>query len=228
MCHMYMRPEPEHDEGGRAGEGAERSLHPLEAPGRRAHDHPREREQQQQRSDVPEQNVLDHVGGEEVVVAQPVDRGGERRQQRQHRPGEGQGLERPGPAAPGLAAGFPEPPHVDARQQGQRSQHGGIGQPVELGVRRSLVTRHVRDCVSGVPTGNARRARLRPCPSGSYRSWRRRCAGAAVAPPAAPARSAGSARARSRGSARRRCRPPAWRRSRRWPTRARPGSSCGR
>ena len=86
------------------GERAERPLDALEAARGRAHDHPAEREQEQQRSDVAEQHVLEHVGGEQVVVAQAVERAGERREQGEDGPGEGGRLERAGAAALRAAA----------------------------------------------------------------------------------------------------------------------------
>ena len=120
--------------GPRAGERAERALDAREPPGGGAHDHAREREQEEQRRDVAQQHVLDHVRGEEVVLAEAVERGDERGQQRQHRAGERRRLSEARAAAAGLAPGRPEAPHVDPGQQRERRQHGRVGEPVELRV----------------------------------------------------------------------------------------------
>ena len=58
-------------------------------------------EQQEQRRDVAEQHVLEHVRREEVVLAEAVDRGDERGQQGEHGAGEGERVQprRPRPPA---------------------------------------------------------------------------------------------------------------------------------
>ena len=75
------------------------------------------------------------------------------------------------------------------------AQHRRVGEPVELRVASSDVTRHARDCGIGAPTGRSPAGRLGRCSPGSRRSWRLRSAGAAPAPPRAAARSAAPARA---------------------------------
>ena len=118
----------------RAGQRAERALDAREPAGGGAHDHAREREQEQQRRDVAQQHVLDHVRGEEVVLAEAVERGDQRGQQREHPAGERRRLSESRAAAAGLAPGRPEAPDVDPDQERQRRQHGGVGEPVELRV----------------------------------------------------------------------------------------------
>ena len=68
------RPEPDEDGRERARERAERALDSHQPARHRAQDHARERQQQQERRDVAEQDVLEHVGGEEVLLAEAVDR----------------------------------------------------------------------------------------------------------------------------------------------------------
>ena len=190
----------------------------MQAAGGRPHDHPREREQEQQRRDVPEQDVLDHVHREEVVVAEPVDRRDQRQQERQHRrPRTRAAWRGPAPRPPASRRASRNLADVDAGQQSQRSRStAGSGEPVELGVRRSFVTRHARDCRSRVPTGNARRASLGPV---------RLALASLLAPPlcwgcrgpagrASPLCRDCCRRAHTPGAGARR-RPPAWRRSRR-------------
>ena len=143
--------EPEHQPDPGAGERSERALHRREPPGGGAHDHPREGEQQEQRGDVAEQHVLHHVGGEEVLLPEVVQGRDECGQQGEHRARERGRLQRARAAAARLAPRLPEAPHVDARQQCERGEHGRVGEPVELRVVRSEVARHARDCVSGRP-----------------------------------------------------------------------------
>ena len=66
--------QPRDDPGGRARERAEPALQPGQPPRSGAHDHARERQQEQQRRDVAEQHVLDHVRREQVVLAEAVER----------------------------------------------------------------------------------------------------------------------------------------------------------
>ena len=75
--------EPDRDPRPRRGERAERALDAHQPPGDRPQDHAREREQQQRRRDVAQQHVLEHVRGEEVVLAEPVERAGDGEQQRE-------------------------------------------------------------------------------------------------------------------------------------------------
>ena len=93
--------EPEDDAGHGIRERAERLLHTHEPARGGPQDHPRERQQREQRRDVPEQHVLDHVRGEQVVLAEPVERR-RARSERDQRTGEGDQLERPGAPAAGL------------------------------------------------------------------------------------------------------------------------------
>ena len=85
-------------------------------------------------------------------------------------------------AAAGLAARRPEAPYVDAREQRERRQDGGVGQPVQLGVIHLS-----RDCRSGVPTRNTA-SRHGPGACSLHPS-----VGPAAAPPAGASRSASAA-----------------------------------
>ena len=139
-------------------------------------------EQDQQRRDVAEQHVLDHVRREQVVLAEAVEGRDERRQQREHAaarrraPGAA-----PAPRPPGLLARLREAPDVDAREQRQRHEHQRVGEPVQLRVAR-VVTRHARDCRNERPHAVTRLApTLVPC---SSTCSHRRCAGPAARPAA--------------------------------------------
>ena len=127
-------PEPDHDRRPGACERAQGALHAHEPARGGAHDHPRQRQQQEQRRDVAEQHVLDHVGGEEIVGAEPVDRRHERREQGEHAAREGDRLERPGAAPAGLPARLAEAPDVDPDHQRERRQHGRVGEPLDAWV----------------------------------------------------------------------------------------------
>ncbi len=183
MCQRYMRPSQSTSPSSGLAKRPERALHRRQPPGGGAHDHAREREQQEQRGDVAQQHVLDHVGGEQVVLAEAVERRDERGQQREHRPGERRRLRHARAAAARLAPRVAEAPHVDAGQQRERREHGRVGEPVELRVASSDVTRHARDCGIGAPTGRSPSGRLGRARSSSQRSWRLRSAGAAAAGP---------------------------------------------
>ena len=93
--------EPQHDERDRARERAQPPLDRLQAARGRAHDHARERQQQEQRRDVAEQDVLGHVHREEVLLAEGVDRRHEGDQQHEDAAGERDPLPPAGAAAAG-------------------------------------------------------------------------------------------------------------------------------
>ncbi len=145
--------------------GPERALDPHQPAGGRAQDHAREREQQQRGGDVAQQHVLDHVGREQVLLAQRVDRRGQRDHQRQHPAGEGQRLGPAGAAAARLAPRAAEAAHVDRDHDGQRRQHQRVGQPLQLGARRQhgheIGAVHARDCGTGIPPVTRAAARWR-------------------------------------------------------------------
>jgi hypothetical protein len=66
-------------------ERAERPLYGHEAPGERAQYHARQGEEHEQRRDVANQDVLDHVHREQVVLAERVDGGDEGGEHHDHR-----------------------------------------------------------------------------------------------------------------------------------------------
>ena len=115
----------------------------------------REREQEQQRRDVAEQHVLDHVGGEEVVLAETVDWRDERGEEGDHPGAEGERLKGSGAGrrtAPrgGLPAHPEKAPDVDPGEQRKRSEHGGIREPLDMWMTRRAFTGHAQDCRNGV------------------------------------------------------------------------------
>ena len=128
--------EPEDEPGQRVRERAERALDALQPARGRAHDHAAEREQEEQRRDVAEQDVLEHVGREEVVLAEAVDRGGEGREQREDRAGEARAPgARPAPRPPAsLARRRGSATDVDRHEHRDRRQDRRIRQPVDLRV----------------------------------------------------------------------------------------------
>ena len=154
MCQRYISPS-QSTIAGRTGWRADRGARStrMQPPRGGSHDHPREREEQQQRRDVAEQHVLDHVRGEEVVRRRARRGRDERRQQREHRrrrrrsPG---AARRPRPPASRRACA--EAPDVDARPTARAARARPGRRTSELGMRR-VVTRHARDC------RNARAAR---------------------------------------------------------------------
>ena len=187
--------QPDGDARGRVGERAERPLHPHQPARGGPHDRAGEAQEDQERRDVAQQHVLDHVRREEVVLAEAVDRGDERGEQREHPGGEGDRLERPGAAGRttargGLAAHLEEAPDVDPREQRQRREHGGIREPLDMRMARRFVTGHARDCRNGVPTRRTRGVELGRC---LPRSSPRRSAGPVAPTPRAGALSAGAA-----------------------------------
>ena len=193
-------PQPDGDARPRRGERAERPLDPHQAPRGGAQDHARERQQQQGGGDVAQQHVLDHVGREQVLLAERVHRRGQRDQQGQHPGGEGQRLAPAGAAAAGLA-------RVRAGSGARRSRPSPPAGPAPAG-RAATSTRGSPPARSRDrsrprtrlwhrrPTRNPPRGTLAPCPPCSP-AWppcsRRRSAGAAAPTPAGPSRSAGAA-----------------------------------
>ena len=99
MCQRYISASQSTIAGDRAGERAEARSSAGQPARGGPHDHAREPEQDQQRRDVAEQHVLDHVRREQVVLAEAVERRDERDQQREHPGREGERLERAGAAA---------------------------------------------------------------------------------------------------------------------------------
>ena len=73
MCQRYITPSQITIAVHGLASGPRRALHAHQPPRDRSHDHPRQRQEQKQRRDVAEQHVLDHVRGEEIVLAEPVD-----------------------------------------------------------------------------------------------------------------------------------------------------------
>ena len=122
----------------------------------------RERQQQEQRSQVAEQHVLEHVRREEVVLAEAVERGHERGQERQHRAGERNRLHRAGAAAAGLAARAPKAHDVDRDEHCYRREHQRVGEPVNSGsAHLSLDCRSARTRVTRSAGGSSGHALAR-------------------------------------------------------------------
>jgi hypothetical protein len=86
----------------------------------------------EQRPDVAEQDVLGHVGGEQVVLAEAVERRDQRRREHEHRRGECPSLKRAGPAPAGLAPGRAEAAYVEERAEREGRDRAGLEAPVEL------------------------------------------------------------------------------------------------
>ena len=117
MCQRYMRTSHATMPGGGARQRAEPALDAGQPARGGTHDHAREAEQDQQRRDVAEQHVLDHVRREQVVVAEAVQRRDERRQQRRAcRRRTRAPVAAPGAAPARLLARLREAPDVDARR----------------------------------------------------------------------------------------------------------------
>jgi hypothetical protein len=121
------------------GERAERALDPVEPARQRAHDHARERQEHQQRRNVAQQQVLDHVRGEEIVLAQSIERR-DQCDQDQHDRGDERGKVPPARSSPGgRAIGSPPDlqvaPHVEPDVHGDREQDRRREGPVVVGIR---------------------------------------------------------------------------------------------
>ncbi len=225
------QPEPQRDPGPGAGQRAQRALDPHQPARDRAQDHARERQQQQHRRDVAQQHVLEHVRGEQVVLAERVERAGQRQ-----------------PAAPGSRPRTPPPERARRRGRPPRAAPGGSAARRSPPASRSAAARTGRAATGSrvTPRTCSSRTRLSQCrlvPSHPRREPRahrlpRVRALSLVVPPfcwecgrearsgraAVPAVPARAALARSRAGGR-------WRGSacgRRWPTRARRGRSCAR
>ena len=231
MCQRYMSTSQSDQAGGRARQRARAALDARQPAGGRPHHHAREAEQEQQRRDVAQQHVLDHVRREQVVLAEPVERGDERRQQREHPPAKASACKRPSAPPP------PRPPAsrapcAPARSATCRCRRAARAARAPAGSANQCSCgwpdachRHARDCRNGVPTRNTSMRRRDPCCSTCSP---RRCAGPAARPPRGePLCRACRGRPRSASPPE----PLDLRGLRVWapvPTRARRASSCGR
>ena len=153
--------------------GPERALDAHQPLGDRAQDHAREREQQQRGRDVAQQHVLEHVRGEEVVLAEAVERAGHGQPAAPAMPGgEERGLQR------ARARGRP-PPRARAGSAARRSPPAPRSAPARTGRAASGGRdryRARRDCRNRVVTRNAAaRQRSAPWPPSSPAPGRSSC-----------------------------------------------------
>ena len=154
--------DPEEQRRSRVGEGSERLLDVGEPARGGAHDHAREAEHDQQRGEIADQDVLCHVGREEVLLAQLVERAraalrpGSRPRRRSTRSA----------TTRGRASRTRGGRRGSATRRCQVAQEGGDDQRLEPPAEDWICDRGI--VVSGVPAGNPRPGTLGRCsPRGS-------------------------------------------------------------
>jgi hypothetical protein len=118
----------EHDGDGGMGERAGGALQTLQAAGGRAEDHLGQAHDEQDRRHVEEQDVLDHVH-REGLLAEAIDGGDERGEEREDRAGEGQQASDRRAAGTRARADAAPARDVGRRRQADERESAGVERP---------------------------------------------------------------------------------------------------